>query len=90
MPLKRCSKDGKQGWKWGDSGHCYTGKDAKRQAIRQGWSYDKDEVKKSLSEGKIEEDQQEKLSQSDLINIANDLELNFPDTLALLLENSNK
>jgi hypothetical protein len=24
MPAKRCKKDGKPGWKWGDSGHCYT------------------------------------------------------------------
>lgn len=23
MPLKRCRKDGKPGWKWGDSGTCY-------------------------------------------------------------------
>ncbi len=33
MPLKRC---GKNGWKWGDGGKCYTGKDAKKQAIKQG------------------------------------------------------
>ena len=36
MPLKRCSKDGKSGWKWGDSGHCYTGPDAKKKSIKQG------------------------------------------------------
>jgi hypothetical protein len=33
MPLKRC---GDNGWKYGDSGKCYTGKDAKKKAIRQG------------------------------------------------------
>lgn len=23
MPITRCSKDGKPGWKWGESGACY-------------------------------------------------------------------
>lgn len=36
MPLKRCKKDGVSGWKWGDSGACYTGKDARKQALKQG------------------------------------------------------
>lgn len=33
MPLNRCGEDG---WKWGSEGKCYTGKDAKQKAIRQG------------------------------------------------------
>lgn len=33
MPLNRC---GEEGWKWGLEGKCYTGKDAKQKAIRQG------------------------------------------------------
>ena len=33
MPLNRC---GENGWKWGSEGKCYTGKDAKQKAIRQG------------------------------------------------------
>ena len=24
MPVKACSEDGKSGWKWGDTGKCYT------------------------------------------------------------------
>jgi hypothetical protein len=44
MPRMICSKDGKPGYKWGDTGHCYTytpgnGKqreDAKKKADRQG------------------------------------------------------
>jgi hypothetical protein len=36
VPLMRCTKDGKQGWKFGESGHCYTGKDAKKKAAQQG------------------------------------------------------
>ena len=36
MPLKRCSENNQSGWKWGDSGKCYTGPDAKKKAIKQG------------------------------------------------------
>jgi len=36
MPLKKCSEDKQSGWKWGDAGKCYTGKDAKKKAIKQG------------------------------------------------------
>lgn len=36
MPLKRCQDDGKDGWKWGDSGKCYTGPGAKEKAKKQG------------------------------------------------------
>ena len=36
MPLKRCKKDGVSGWKFGESGACYVGKDAKKKAIKQG------------------------------------------------------
>jgi hypothetical protein len=38
MPLKKCSDDDKSGWKWGDSGKCYTGRDGKKKAIQQGIS----------------------------------------------------
>lgn len=36
MPLKRCSEDEKSGWKWGDSGKCYTGRDAKKKPLNKG------------------------------------------------------
>jgi len=36
MPLKRCTSNGKSGWKWGDQGKCYTGPGAKKRAIKQG------------------------------------------------------
>lgn len=36
MPLKRCSSDGKSGWRWGDEGKCFVGPDGKKKAIRQG------------------------------------------------------
>lgn len=36
MPIKQCKIDGKNGWKYGDEGTCYTGPDGKRKAIAQG------------------------------------------------------
>lgn len=36
MPVKGCSKSGKSGKKYGDSGKCYTGKGASAKAARQG------------------------------------------------------
>lgn len=36
MPLKRCNSESQVGWKWGDEGTCYTGPNAKKQAIKQG------------------------------------------------------
>lgn len=35
MPIKRCTIDGKDGWKYGDEGKCYTGPNAKEKAVRQ-------------------------------------------------------
>ena len=35
MPLKKCTVNGKSGWKWGDAGKCYTGPDAKEKAMKQ-------------------------------------------------------
>lgn len=50
MPLHQCSDGGQSGYKWGDSGHCYTGPDAKKKAIKQGLSYEGPEgVKKALA-----------------------------------------
>lgn len=36
MPVKKCSKDGKSGKKYGDEGKCYTGSGAQSKAERQG------------------------------------------------------
>jgi len=36
MPVKRCSSKGKSGYRWGDSGKCYTGSGAKSKAAKQG------------------------------------------------------
>lgn len=36
MPVKKCTKKDKSGYKFGTSGKCYTGKDAKKKAKKQG------------------------------------------------------
>ena len=36
MPVKSCTINGKKGYKWGNSGKCYTGPGAKKKALRQG------------------------------------------------------
>jgi len=36
MPIKQCTSKGKSGKKWGNKGFCYTGKDAKAKAKKQG------------------------------------------------------
>ena len=36
MPLKKCQRDNKEGWQWGDTGYCYTGPNAKDKARLQG------------------------------------------------------
>ena len=36
MPLKKCTIDSKAGYKWGDTGKCYTGPEGKKKAIKQG------------------------------------------------------
>ena len=35
MPIQPCTKDGKKGTKYGESGTCYTGKDQRRKAEAQ-------------------------------------------------------
>lgn len=35
MPVKRCTKNGMRGWKWGNQ-KCYTGPGAKEKAETQG------------------------------------------------------
>ena len=48
MPIKECQNNGEPGFKWGDSGKCYTydpknkgsRRNAKKEAITQGLTYD--------------------------------------------------
>jgi len=36
MPVQKCSKNGKEGYKWGKEGKCFTGPNAKEKAKEQG------------------------------------------------------
>lgn len=36
MPIERCQKDGKPGFKFGPNGTCFTGSGARAKAARQG------------------------------------------------------
>lgn len=51
MPLKRCTSNGKSGWKWGENGKCYIGPGAKKKAIEQGIAIEgPDKFKKMAAE----------------------------------------
>jgi len=36
MPIQKCTKNGKSGYKWGKSGTCYVGPGAREKALKQG------------------------------------------------------
>ncbi len=53
MPVMSCTADGKSGYKWGDSGKCYTGPNAKADALKQGRAIEASkarEAKKNMEE----------------------------------------
>lgn len=56
MPLEKCSSDGKSGWRYGKSGHCYVGPGAKKKAIKQGLAeqYNGGETFKASDETQID------------------------------------
>lgn len=37
MPVKPCQSDGKPGYKYGDSGHCYTYKEGDMRSEKEAW-----------------------------------------------------
>ena len=60
MPLKRCKANSKDGWKWGDSGKCYTGKDAKSKALAQGRAIEMARNKKRMKKKMKKKDDEKK------------------------------
>lgn len=50
MPLKECQIGGKRGWKWGDEGKCYTGPNAKSEAVKQGVAIEGDKFVDSYTD----------------------------------------
>lgn len=73
MPLKKCSEGGKSGWKWGDQGHCYTGKDGKKQAIKQGIAIEGPDKFKQIAN----EDQETKAAVSEEFTIVEQMMINL-------------
>ena len=69
MPLKQCSSDGKSGWKWGDEGHCYTGPDAKKKALKQGYAISPNEFKKKI----VDSVRDETITVAEACKLANEL-----------------
>ena len=82
----KCSKDGKSGWKFGESGHCYTGPDAKKKAVKQGAAI------KSQSKGEHEKFKREVLhdlslpdfTKDEALSIADDLGFSYTEKLTLM------
>ena len=54
MPLMRCSRQGKSGWKFGPAGFCFTGPTAQDQARKQGIAVLASEAKASGDTSKKE------------------------------------
>lgn len=58
MPLKECTENGRPGYKWGDSGKCYTytpgddegRREAKRRAYVQGYAIEGDVINKEIDD----------------------------------------
>lgn len=46
MPVMRCLSKGKKGFKWGDSGKCFTGPQGKAKAEKQGRAIKASQTKK--------------------------------------------
>lgn len=67
MPLKKCSENGKDGWKWGDQGKCYFGKDSKKQAIKQGISIEGPEKFSRIMSYQTHEDLYMQLSEDEKV-----------------------
>jgi hypothetical protein len=90
MPLKKCSKDGKSGWKFGDQGACYTGRDGRKQAIKQGLAIlGPEKFKEHMSKGKVFDDPSDSLTKDELTDIAAELKLSMSETVQLLLQEKN-
>lgn len=62
MPIQKCSEDGRPGWKWGESGKCYTydpdsaggSAVAKAKAIKQAVAIQTHGNKNNTNEGQVQ------------------------------------
>jgi hypothetical protein len=51
MPIQSCTSNGKPGKKYGKSGKCYTGSDAKKKAIKQAQAIKASQMVKGTKHG---------------------------------------
>lgn len=62
MPIKKCTIDGKSGYKWGDQGKCYVGTDAEKKARIQGIAAISSGAKEKLAAIKVSFDYDDTLT----------------------------
>lgn len=65
MPLKKCSAGGKSGYKWGDSGKCFTGPGARNKALKQGRAIEANKGKGSITPDSMKRAIQGNLKETD-------------------------
>lgn len=46
MPVQPCKDDGESGYRWGQSGTCYTGKNGHKKALKQGVAIELDKKRR--------------------------------------------
>lgn len=88
MPIKDCQSNGKPGKKWGDSGKCFTGKDAEEKARKQGQAI---ELSKKRKGEKSEFDKAffSKISEKEQISILVNAGFSTAEQAQFLLELKN-
>jgi hypothetical protein len=82
MPLMRCNKDNKSGWNFGDSGHCYTGPDARKNAMKQGYMMHKDEWNKAVFSA-VENGE---MTKAEVAEICRELGMSLIETINVILK----
>lgn len=83
MPIKQCENSGRKGFKWGDEGVCYTGKDARKNALKQGVAIGWQKIKA----GQIcDEPELKELSENEFLEALIDARISWEDTFACFLE----
>lgn len=46
MPVQPCEDDGEHGYRWGQSGKCFVGKNAQKKALKQGVAIEMDKKRR--------------------------------------------
>src|SRR5262245_14810315 len=73
MPLERCKINGVSGWRWGKHGACYTGKDGKKRALKQGYAISPEKFKEEMAKSEV-------ASATEVEEVLSEMEREGPDT----------